>query len=127
MKRAIDGRSGKRKRDGDYAVTGPQNRDSEDSGEDDLVMTEDATINRKHAQKEQDQVVVVDNSFNAVQPVNAKTPVGGALQRNPDGTVVAPKIRPKSQGKQVCSLAVYFEYLWLISFVTTVHPERMGL
>jgi len=111
VRRAVAGRSGKRKRhDDSYAVIGPS--DDEDEGDEDMAGTEDE---RHYAQKNASQSaakgreVVVFDSVSRDQPVaSTSTAVGSALQRNPDGTVVQPKVRQRAKGKKVwfniCSL-----------------------
>ncbi|KAJ7459856.1 P-loop containing nucleoside triphosphate hydrolase protein [Mycena latifolia] len=70
IRRALDGRTGKRRRQDDsYTVTGPD------------VDTDDEELDQDDA-------------------VSASAAVGSALQRNPDGSVVAPKIVPKSRVKK---------------------------
>ncbi|KAJ6508792.1 P-loop containing nucleoside triphosphate hydrolase protein [Mycena sanguinolenta] len=82
IRRALDGRTGKRRRQDDtYTVTGPDEHmeDDESSPEDDAFPS--API-----------------AGPLSSPAPSVTPaVGSALQRNPDGTVVAPKIVPKSK------------------------------
>ncbi|KAJ7250874.1 P-loop containing nucleoside triphosphate hydrolase protein [Mycena haematopus] len=82
VRRALDGRTRKRRRQDDsYAVVGPDEdmEDDESSPEDDASPS--AQITRPAN----------------LPPIPATPAVGSALQRNPDGSVVAPKIVPKSK------------------------------
>ncbi|KAJ7675833.1 P-loop containing nucleoside triphosphate hydrolase protein [Mycena polygramma] len=85
IRRALDGRTGKRRRQDDsYAVTGPDGDiDDEDGDEND---------------SEDDASMQISGPSKPVASVPAA--VGSALQRNPDGTVVAPKIVPRSSKKK---------------------------
>lgn len=84
IRRALDGRAGKRRRQDDsYAVTGP------DVDMDDEELEDDAPP-------------PTQLSGPSNPPVTSVPPaVGSALQRNPDGSVVAPRIIPKSREKKV--------------------------
>ncbi|KAJ7644132.1 P-loop containing nucleoside triphosphate hydrolase protein [Roridomyces roridus] len=76
IRRALDGRAGQRRRrqEDSYAVTGPD-LDMDDDEPDDEPVAGPSSLPKASA-------------------------VGSALQRNPDGTVVAPKVVPRSQGKK---------------------------
>lgn len=80
VRRALEGRSGKRKRqDGNYDVVEADSEDEDDFDGDSEVAEP-----------------VISKPIVPSQPV-----VGGALARNTDGTVIAPKIRQKSKNKKV--------------------------
>ncbi|KAJ7670209.1 P-loop containing nucleoside triphosphate hydrolase protein [Mycena rosella] len=80
IRRALDGRTGKRKRQDDsYAVTGPDADTDEELDQDDAFPP-------------------MQTSGSSTTPVvPAPAAVGSALQRNPDGSVVAPKIVPRGK------------------------------
>ncbi|KAJ7044117.1 P-loop containing nucleoside triphosphate hydrolase protein [Mycena alexandri] len=78
-RRALDGRTGKRKRQDDsYAVIG-----AEESSDDE--------INRE------DSALQISGPSSKPPTLSAPAGVGSALQRNPDGSVVAPKIVPRNK------------------------------
>ncbi|KAJ6619426.1 P-loop containing nucleoside triphosphate hydrolase protein [Mycena sp. CBHHK59/15] len=84
IRRAFDGRAGKRRRQDDsYAVSGPE----EDSDEE--IDPGDNTISD----------IRMDPPSSA-PAASTSVAVGSALQRNPDGSAVAPKIVPKSHVKK---------------------------
>lgn len=104
VRRALDGRAGKRKRHDDvYAVTHPDNENSDE--EEDLARNQSDGEDTKHsshkAQGQNLKVAVADPVivFQPVTPVAAV--VGSALQRNADGTIMAPKIKQKVKRKKV--------------------------
>ncbi|KAK7048361.1 P-loop containing nucleoside triphosphate hydrolase protein [Favolaschia claudopus] len=82
IRRALDGRTGKRRRQTDsYVVTRPDDDPDDGSSEDD-------------ASSSRDEIAQVSEP----QPTSSAAPVvGSALQRNPDGSTVAPKIVPRSK------------------------------
>ncbi|KAJ6559196.1 P-loop containing nucleoside triphosphate hydrolase protein [Mycena vulgaris] len=81
IRRALDGRTGKRKRQDDsYAVIGPD------------ADTDDEELDRD------DALSPMQIPGPSTVPVPAA--VGSALQRNSDGSVVAPRIVPKSREKK---------------------------
>jgi hypothetical protein len=85
IRRALDGRTGKRRRhDDSYAVTGPEADmdDQESDPEDDPFPP-----------------MQISGPSNPPRP-SVPAAVGSALQRNPDGSLVAPKIVPRSHGKK---------------------------
>ncbi|KAJ3822852.1 P-loop containing nucleoside triphosphate hydrolase protein [Lentinula raphanica] len=87
VRRAIEGRSGKRKRrDGFYGVVEvdtDEDDDKEEAEEEDEI--------------EIDTVPVKENLEPLPRTVDSQPTTGGALARNPDGSVVAPKVRLKSK------------------------------
>ncbi|KAF9242610.1 P-loop containing nucleoside triphosphate hydrolase protein [Melanogaster broomeanus] len=98
VRRVMEGRSNKRRRrnNNNFAVTGPDGSESEDAELD--AMAVDANINPSRPPPE-----VVDASTNLAAPEKSTQPsaVGGALRRNPDGTVAGPRIiKKKEKGKQ---------------------------
>ncbi|KAF7365220.1 putative ATP-dependent RNA helicase PB1A10.06c [Mycena venus] len=83
IRRALDGRAGKRRRQDDsYAVTGPD----EDMDEDESNSEDDAP-----------SPMQIGGPSKPAPAVSAPPAVGSALQRNPDGSSVAPKIVAKSK------------------------------
>ncbi|KAJ7095872.1 P-loop containing nucleoside triphosphate hydrolase protein [Mycena belliarum] len=79
IRRALDGRTGKRRRQDDsYAVTGPDG------------FTDDEEIDQAHT----------PSPASTAKAVSAPAAVGSALQRNPDGSVVTPKLAVRSRGKK---------------------------
>ncbi|KAJ7780656.1 P-loop containing nucleoside triphosphate hydrolase protein [Mycena maculata] len=85
IRRALDGRTGKRRRQDDsYAVTGPDVDTDDDEQEDD----EDTSPPMQTGGPSNPSVT------------SAPPAIGSALRCNPDGSVVAPKIVPKSRGKK---------------------------
>ncbi|KAG5648122.1 hypothetical protein DXG03_006076 [Asterophora parasitica] len=104
VRRALDGRAGKRKRNDDvYAVL---QADGEDSDEEDTDLACDAdfdkdSLSRNSTKPRETAAVIIHDT--GVQPVfpaaSTSSAVGSALKRNPDGTVSAPKVRQKPKGK----------------------------
>ena len=111
VRRALEGRAGKRKRGGErFVVVDPAESDDDhndshgDYGEgysiDNGIFSDTAT-------QQFESVAVVDSTLISEQTFRAPPEVGSALRRNADGTVVAPKIsNRKVKGKQV----------WLLSY-----------
>lgn len=104
VRRALDGRAGKRKRHDDiYAVTVPDDEDSEDN-----EMIADVGRGRPSPAKESSTGESKEKHLPEVASASAikfaapaPSAVGSALQRNPDGSVIAPKIRLKNNTKKV--------------------------
>ncbi|KAK0464536.1 P-loop containing nucleoside triphosphate hydrolase protein [Desarmillaria tabescens] len=93
VRKALDGRAGKRKRNDEYAVT---NVDEDD--EDDTELFPGHTSPPEVETVAEAKITDVVHPESSAQPTaSTSAAVGSALQRNPDGTVVAPKIRPKRQ------------------------------
>jgi ATP-dependent RNA helicase DHX37/DHR1 len=102
IRRALDGRAGRRRRhDDSYAVTGPEG----DEGSDD----EEYEHGGAPRPMELDPTPSLSAASSNGAHVPSSTAVGSALQRNPDGSVVAPKIMLKSRGKKVCPLLSQLE------------------
>lgn len=108
VRRALDGRTGngKRRRQNDiYEVVGAMGSgsDEDEDGDDeggktmDMHVDGDGDGDEKRTQTAQKQVIVVDSTS---QPVASTSTVGSALQRNPDGSIVAPKIK-RLKGRKV--------------------------
>lgn len=103
-------RSGKRKRS---AVTYDSAAEDDDMSDEDFEMKDvmpDAENEEDEAtvpgSSRTNPVVVVDSGFaTAVEmPAPATTTIGGALQRNSDGTIIAPRIvKKKSNKRTVCN------------------------
>lgn len=98
VRKAFDGRSGKRKRHEDkFAVHG---LDTEDSQDDEIFATE--TVTRpSHPQ------VIFDSAIPPPKNESKPSAVGSALKRNSDGSIVMPKI---SKTKQVCCMHFSRQY-----------------
>lgn len=105
VRRALDGRAGKRKRHDDvYAVIHPDNENSDeeevlvkDRSEGKLRLDVETSV---YGQKELTSINLAPVTIS--QPIAlASSAVGSALQRNADGSIMAPKIRPKTKGKKV--------------------------
>lgn len=93
VRKALDGRVGKRKRNDEYPV---RNAD-EDDGDDTELYFERASPLEVEGDSEAKITHIVHAEASAQPTASTSTAVGSALQRNPDGTVVAPRIRPKRQ------------------------------
>lgn len=107
VRRALDVNLGKRKRRGDtYTVIDP-NLEGTDSEEESLPdgRKNTKTSSSKEEIKDSEALptrrsiaTVIDVSTVPPAPLTCDA-VGSALKRNPDGTVMAPKVRQKSKGK----------------------------
>ncbi len=88
VRKALAGRSGKRKRNDNYEVSLAE--EDSDGSESDVAM-------RRSSSRSKSPIASKDT-----HPVEstASAVVGSALQRNPDGTAVAPRIRVKSDKKK---------------------------
>lgn len=99
VRRALDGRVGKRKRhDGIYTVNTPDDEDDEAD-----EITREKKPLKEVAPVEQDSKVefaqeLVTHPEASLPRVSA---VGSALQRNPDGSIVPPRRRQNARGKKV--------------------------
>jgi ATP-dependent RNA helicase DHX37/DHR1 len=84
--------------------------DGDDEVDDDAqdVHSEGDTIRDDEGTSTQDQVVVVDSTSTAArkQDVLADIIVGGALQRNADGSIAKPRIM-KKKGTSVCLVSLF--------------------
>ncbi|KAK0504014.1 P-loop containing nucleoside triphosphate hydrolase protein [Armillaria luteobubalina] len=94
VRKALDGRVGKRKRNDEYPV---RNADEDDEDDDTESYLERASPLQVEEVSEAKITDVVHAEAPAQPIASTSTAVGSALQRNPDGTVVAPKIRPMRQ------------------------------
>lgn len=99
----MDGRIGKRKRNADnYAFVAA---DASDEGEDeDFHMSADNDGRTSANVLEDPDVIAVGTEFvtpMTIQPIPAtSSAIGSAIQRNPDGTLVAPKFRKKAKSQK---------------------------
>ncbi|KIJ64431.1 hypothetical protein HYDPIDRAFT_28376 [Hydnomerulius pinastri MD-312] len=101
VRRVMEGRSNKRRRrNDDFTVLGPDESGSEDAELD--AMDIDAGISApKAAIPGKIPVVDVSTSLAAPEKLSQPSVVGGALRRNADGTVVAPRVvKKKEKGKK---------------------------
>ncbi|KNZ81277.1 Putative ATP-dependent RNA helicase PB1A10.06c [Termitomyces sp. J132] len=102
VRRALDGHLGKRKRRGDtYTVIGA-NDEGTDSEEDELLHG-GKEVRTSVKESEESLTRGPTATVVGVSTVSSAPPtpsvVGSALRRNPDGTMMAPKSRQKSNGK----------------------------
>ncbi|KAK0187982.1 P-loop containing nucleoside triphosphate hydrolase protein [Armillaria mellea] len=93
VRKALDGRVGKRKRNDEYPV---RNADEDDEDDAELYF-ERASLLEVEEDSEAKITHIVHAEASGQPTASTSTAVGSALQRNPDGTVVAPRIRPKRQ------------------------------
>jgi ATP-dependent RNA helicase DHX37/DHR1 len=101
VKRAIAGRTGKRKRSGDdYAVVNLGGSDDESEDQDsDSSAHSDRQSNVDMARSEG----LPDGEFGTTSQHTNSIAVGNALRRNADGSVEVPKVvKSKVKGKTVC-------------------------
>ncbi|KAJ7212117.1 P-loop containing nucleoside triphosphate hydrolase protein [Mycena pura] len=92
VRRAFDGRAGNRRRQDSYAVTGPDL----DTDDDEMDRQDDASF----ASGPSNVPIISQNGPSSAPVVSAPAAVGSALQRNPDGSVVAPRVVPISKEKK---------------------------
>ena len=123
VRRAMDGRAGKRKRHDDFnAVT----HADEDSCSDDHLL-EATESSRPPANKSENVGLHLEPStmksasvvVNHQPVVSAPPVVGSALQRNADGTLIMPKVRER-KGKKVRvanSVRQYLFYIYILDFL----------
>ena len=101
VRRAMDGKTGSRKRNSNYADAGSSDSESERSEYDDL----DNAVGNSALM---DAIPVVDFSaggFTAEKP--SQSAVGGALKRNSDGTLLAPRVvKKKEKGQKVVVICI---------------------
>ncbi|KAH7928402.1 P-loop containing nucleoside triphosphate hydrolase protein [Leucogyrophana mollusca] len=108
VRRVIEGRAGKRKRRNDaFTISGPNDSGSDGEGDElhdpsaDDEGTRGATTSPPLRRA---PVTIIDASSGApaiLESASRSTTVGGALKRNPDGTVVAPRmVKKKEKGKK---------------------------
>ncbi|KAF8908975.1 P-loop containing nucleoside triphosphate hydrolase protein [Gymnopilus junonius] len=97
--KSLLGQTGKRKRHQDnYDVV---ENNSEIDEEEDVGVVNDDAPKFQFAPQDKEEVVVKDTSTTpSEKPSHTQLSVGSALQRNPDGSIVQPKFRSKSKGKQ---------------------------
>ncbi|KAF8176995.1 P-loop containing nucleoside triphosphate hydrolase protein [Pholiota molesta] len=102
VRKSLAGQTGKRKRHQDvYDIHDAEGNDLEDSEEEEEIRARKISklSSRENEEKPELEIVVVQGPANP-PPKKASTPtVGSALQRNADGSVVAPKVRLKQKGK----------------------------
>jgi ATP-dependent RNA helicase DHX37/DHR1 len=99
VRRVMDGRTGKRKRNTDnYAVFAA---DDGDDGDEDMPIAMHNEGMTGAGPPEDLEMLAVDTEAitpATIQPVpSTSLDIGSALQRNPDGTVVAPKVRKRTK------------------------------
>lgn len=118
VKKNMEGRThtGKRKR---HTTAYDRNADSENDS--DAALYEDIDMHSSESRGADDEkteskpgssrtnpVIIVDSGFStAIEQPIIKSVIGGALQRKPDGTVVAPRIVKKKVRVEGSSQSVY--------------------
>ena len=110
MRKTLLGQAGKRKRHQDKFDIVEENDSEVDEDLEDAGPSTHAIPQAQAGLQTETQIVVSDPSpsFPAESSQQAsQIQVGSALQRNPDGSIVQPKVRPKSKGKQVSSLCLF--------------------
>jgi ATP-dependent RNA helicase DHX37/DHR1 len=120
VRRAFDGTTGNRRRTKDnYAVMHVESGEDDDDSDGELRaspgpraqvgLTPDDPIDAREPM----DVEVVDSSdapFVSAPPPPPPAAVGGALKRNADGSVVAPRIKTKSKDKKVALISPLVGY-----------------
>lgn len=111
IKKALLGQTGKRKRHQDVYAVHDHDSDINDDDNDQFGSAEEGNQVAKRSRstspisalQSSGEVIVVDSSANdnLSKLEKSQVIVGSALQRNADGSIVAPKIRVRSKGKQV--------------------------
>ncbi|KAF8073607.1 P-loop containing nucleoside triphosphate hydrolase protein [Lyophyllum atratum] len=104
VRRALDGRAGKRKRNDDiYAVVHVDEKDSD--REDEYLLASAGEGETSSRRKERSSAGTEEAPSLTIQTItmqaiaSTSSAVGSALKRNSDGTVAAPKVRQKTKGK----------------------------
>lgn len=127
----MDGRSNKRRRrNNDLSTTGLTDSEDEDAELD--AMDSDAVCADSPQPAVPNQIKIVDMSTSLAAPEKStkSTVVGGALKRNPDGTLMAPRIvKRKKNGQKVCLLMIYclsFRYISIDKLSTVVEAFCAG-
>jgi ATP-dependent RNA helicase DHX37/DHR1 len=110
-RRAMEGRAGKRRRHGNaYEVMVP---DDDDSSDVDLagngILGAAFVTAEDYPDVPKETVPSESAAATAIESSLAVAEVGSALQRNPDGTVVAPRIRQKTKATKVRHLSLVRE------------------
>ena len=102
IRKALTGLSGKRKRHQDhFRIHGPDEDTSEVESYPERDIQNTGTLVEQIEQDTNVAILPIDSIRSPSKAHTLPAVVGSALQRNPDGSTVAPKIRAKS-GKQVC-------------------------
>ncbi|KAH7885390.1 P-loop containing nucleoside triphosphate hydrolase protein [Phlebopus sp. FC_14] len=100
VRRSMDGRSGVRRRQrSDFTVLDPDESESDESELNGMSAEPGTSITNTVGPTE---IPVVDVSTSLAVPEKSfhSSVVGGALKRNPDGTILAPRIVKKEKGKK---------------------------
>ena len=104
IRRAMEGRTRKRKRRDNYEVTVP-----DDEGSQDGEIAADGTLQAaclaglKDLNEPKENAIFEFMTSTSAEPSLAVKGVGIALQRNVEGTVIAPRVRQKREDKKVHS------------------------
>jgi len=122
VRRAMDGRAGKRKRhDDSYAVT---HADDDHDSEDHFLEATDSSrlpVNKSESigpHLEPSAMKLAPVVVNHQPVVSAPPIVGSALKRNADGTLIVPIVRERKGGKVrvANSIRQYLFYLYILDF-----------
>ena len=105
IRKALSGLSGKRKRHQDHFHIHDPDEDNDVSDVESRpeILEKEWLEQNAGTSAEQDAIVVtppIDSAQSQSKAQSLPVVVGSALQRNPDGSTVTPKVRPKSE-KQV--------------------------
>lgn len=114
VRKALDGRVGKRKRNDEYSV---RNADEDEEDDTELYPGNDSPLEVEGVSEA--KITDIIHAEASAQPTTStSTAVGSALQRNPDGTVVAPRIRSKRQKTKVETLCVASSWTHLVILIS---------
>ena len=113
VKDAITGRTSKKRKRNPYAVyDAEQDEDEDEELERDISDHEMDSISPQRTAKQlTEPTVTMDLSGVHAKPEKGPIVVGSALQRNPDGSIVQPKMRPMKK-KQVCHAVLVLKLIY---------------
>lgn len=105
VRKTLAGQAGKRKRHQDVYTVHDHEDDSSDGNDNEDVRPR--KLGKHHSvdpaeDQPEDEIMVVEAPPNPPQKKEAASAVGSALHRNADGSIAAPKVRLKPEGKLVC-------------------------
>ncbi|KAJ3513040.1 hypothetical protein NLJ89_g3170 [Agrocybe chaxingu] len=99
VKKSLLGQTGKRKRHQDVFDVQVADEEEEFSPDEGEEIPDQHNVDAAPHDLPLETSVVVDES-SSLTPAKSAATAGSALQRNPDGSAVAPKVRPRSKGIQ---------------------------
>ncbi|CAA7261404.1 unnamed protein product [Cyclocybe aegerita] len=100
VKKSLLGQPGKRKRHQDvFDIQEADDEDEELSPDEDDEVPDHHNVDSTPLELPSETSVVIDESP-SLPPAKSAATVGSALQRNLDGSTVAPKVRPRTKGMQ---------------------------